>query len=655
MSIVLSKIKNTDKEFNQEGLAKSIVDNKEVTLEFDRKDLLKIIEFAGLSQALISYIQRSKEKLVEAGVDLHTLNTMRLQEFENEVFINLPDKAFEFILIWLAENSISNLNNFVKDTEENTSQRLLEYLFQLNLYIEDLRDEPPELRERARCYLACYQHEKYFAVLYLLHKVAIFDLSEENEEDGFQLITDLVYHPKKSLKEDAANMQNLIVACTIAIRNNDHELIFAILRKIKKLESLRNKDTVYNTLRNLYKSEIQIQNTAIEKSKIAQSGMFTKITSLQVLARCNKSLSNHKSKRLDMAFSRVVAVRADEKSPWYELSEEDAKKLFPTTGCIIHFDGKQYPQIPKRESFAVWEVSDQAVADQKLKDIDTHMFAHRKINAVHKVVYLEHITSSEKGKIRQWLRHTDDLKIEAEGERILRFEDNLFVHTINSYKHLIDENFKQELRAWHSLPLLELQDGTQLFIGSLPETKSNYHLTLPIDDIVSLIHSLSDINSSEKSKLSSLLYELGANQALNQRLTAIDKFTLERTNFDSEKLLELLTKTSYFQNKVTSKHSKDITGVQDQLTKLQAIYRQYKDLINKANAVKNKQNQQIQKFENLIEDRFKQIFNEDNRADLSNGGATNLIMLDYMQSLEDRFNDFVKEVRAMHKQENNNE
>lgn len=318
--------------------------------------------------------------------------------------------------------------------------------------------------------------------------------------------------------------------------------------------------------------------------------MFKDTKGLEVLAVCTKAPYGNNAEHQRFAFSKVLAVRGkDEK--WYNLNDREKNRLFPETGSIVHFAGKNYPPLPKFQSHGVWRVEEQSLSPEQRTKFDTRFYAAKKILPVHPVLTLEHISSCDKAMAREWIEHTSILDSDVGGETVLRFTDGLFVHTTGSYVNLRNEGFTQPLRAWEDLPIVQLSPVVQLHIGDLPINEQTYDLVRPSKGIVSAMRQLPSVTSRESSKFAEAIAELGSNQSLDTRIQNLDMTELDFDSSDIEQLVTLLFETEAVAKEIDDKSEQYLAATRNLLNEATQEHKHYKQLADTVDNIHAQQRQ----------------------------------------------------------------
>ena len=528
---------------------------REAGVNLARENFLEVIEKASLMHAMLSFVQASIDELVAAGADEMELKSMRMQDFKTKVFPTLPMGPLSVIVKWLAENSRPALDAFSKEQGKDAHGKLFEYLLPMMMEIDGVGNDVPGTQERARCFLAAMEDKGYKDVA-----AAVSQLVSVGDRGP----VDAMYQAMRKVAEATASdngeaqendevepHMRLYMECAFAIKSKDRERARTLLREVGRYDNAKPEHLrVHSRLRDYYQRtmpEIQVSARQVDPLEGVDLGG---LDSLDVLALCNKSSPNNANPGHSYAFSKPLAVRIGGEGEWLELTDHQRETIFPKSGSIIHLEGKQFPQLPKYMSYSVWRVEEQNLSADQTEKFNTRVRAARKVCPAHLVLELEHIASHERNLARQWLRHASFFDVEAEGERVLRFEDGLFVHTTSSYENLIEDNFTHALRSWEALPMIELQNGARLHVGNLPESTGEYHLTPPIGALSRKLRNDQQCTASEQDLFTRTLGRLGENHALAARLSGLDAGSVKVDEGSLERLVKLYEKTDRFKDEI---------------------------------------------------------------------------------------------------------
>ena len=595
---------NSENNIN-EWLDASIPDSKPYV---SRKDFQQIIELAGLTQALLNRIQKNGPELVAAGADEKIVATMRIQDFQEHFFPTMSIGVQELIESWLADFSKKTFDNFLKQNINNVPARLSEYIWWLWLKVSGAVSSPPGVKERAQCFLVCLYDKRFYRLINAL--LATGGMTEDKSGGViYDRIRQLVDDPQLlNESKEVGEYLDLELACCVAIRERDRKVARNLLKLVEQRDkSLPEQDRIYTRLNNYYQKTMPEHRAHVTNVRSVVPSSIVGSDDLEVLTVCDKIKSSHDGfGEHNFAFSKVLAVRLPETDEWVELDDAERRRLFPRSGSIIHFEGKGLPHLPKEQGYAVWRVSEQAMTQDQKAKFDTHYTAGKLIRIAHQIVTLEHIMSSERGKARQWLRHAQELKIPAEGERILRFEDGLFVHTINSYRNLVAGNFTQGLRAWRVLPEIELSSGVRLLVDELPTIDEEFFLTPPAIALNDKLDLLKNYTNHERAKFKEALSNMGNNQAIAKWTDTVRVKELKFTTTQIQELAQLLTQTGSTATQIQELINAKNAQTTESLNIIKAKQERYEKLLQEINSAINTRKEKVKELEGLLEERYQQ-------------------------------------------------
>ena len=572
---------------------------------FLRTELLDLIEKAGLTQSLITYIQRHATQLEKAGADAEVLSTIRLQEFRNTFFPQAPKAVVDKLLKELSLHSRKHLDEFSEEHPESTDLHLVRHLAGLRLHLLDPEIKITGVRERARCLIACLADSKHKGMVAALGSLLIKKPDVQSEK-LLWLAALPIERPELVLqREHEFELDILIAACSVAIKLRDRETARRLLLKIKQREqSIPVAEHSYSVLQEEYQKVLPEFKDASHALKPKGTHQFSSAEGLEVLAICNKVIAPTKSNRHRSAFSRALAVRADGESEWLELDQSERERLFPLQGSIIHLEGHTYPQIPKYRSYSVWEVKSRILDEKQKSKHSTLLHAHRKKLAAHEALTLDHIGSEDHAKAREWLRGKD-FSEHADGEVILRFSDNLFIKPLQTNRMLIQDKFNQRMLCWRSLPILHfLGIDKYIYIGDLPEAEQEYSLLTPAQEIAQQLKQLDGYKTHEKEKFVAALNAIGSNQAAHSRAAKLDP-TEHKYEYDEiEVLAGLLGRTEEHLAELTSSYESEMNVHRKKLVECKKEHEELLALDKQIQKEMDTQQKAADSFESIIEARI---------------------------------------------------
>lgn len=589
----------------------------------EREELLDLIEKAGLTQSLLTYIKRNISQLEKLGAEANLLNTMRLQEFRQSFFPHTTKQVIDKLIEELAPHAQKQLDKFVAANGNDTDLKLIRYLSLLRLHQLDPSLPITGVRERARCMLACIAGGRDLVA-------AVFGLKLKDPEVRYDEILSLtalpIEHPEHALQSDQEpDLFVLVASCSVAIRLGDRMTARMLLQKVKQREQdMPREEAVYPQLLADYQKALPEYKYATRTVMNHGTEGYSNPEGLEVLALCNKVIPANENNQLSSAFSRVMAVREDEEDEWRGLTQRERERLFPSLGSIVHLEGKDFPQLPKYRSYSVWEVKKRNMEEALERKHRTTIYAHRKICEAHEALTLEHIASTEPAKAREWLRAMD-FSEHADGEVVLRFADNLFIKSLQTNSLLIAENFNQRLQCWESLPLLHFREvGKFVYVGDLPASARHYSLRTPQLEIAQQLEQLSGYKTTEKEQFIAALNQLGSNQAVHARAVQIDPSKQQFSEEEMAQLVPLLAQTEEHRAQVSSSFENELSDQKRELAEQQQAYGQMQVIAQKIEAEIEKQEKLAGSLRSKIEARIESMLD---KASASPDGLISTVLL----------------------------
>ena len=578
-----------------------------------RTQLCQVIEAASLMSALCSYIQRNAANLfADDSVKTAKAKSLLVQDMQSEFFPMLDAKQYGTIQDWLAETCGESLEKYLKEhAKEDTTMRLIGYVGRLFTHASE--DKLAGSIDRARCFLglldpAHKQHSALAAILPLeFSAMAAGDIQESGQ----------IVHPHQKMLEPyavlEASIEDLLIkevmaACAAAAVAGNRPLYARLIEHLRKVELAQTSGTkVHDRIKEYYGQRMRSGPMLRPAAETQPAGpnQFTKLDGLEVLAFCQKTVL-----RRDMpsyGFSRVIAVREQGTEQWFELAKPQAEELFPLNGSLMHFEGKQFPQMPEYGSYAVWQASEQQMSDQDVQNLQNRVFVQRKIDVVHRVHQIEHIKSHQKSQARQWFENMQEFdRDHSGGNRLLVFEDLLFIRSIHSVVEMLETGFSEEISSWRDLPLLQLANGHLLYVGALPDKAEPYNLNEPLRELAKMLDSSGtdseqQLTRSERDQLEKILLEdFSACHAYDQRLRDIDCAQLELTPERLEALGPLLSNSASYRKRRNTERAGKLQGSHKALQHLQTAAAECTAMMEEIKQSDQDSDKQMKKFDELL-------------------------------------------------------
>ncbi|MBF2735114.1 MAG: hypothetical protein ISN26_03380, partial [Betaproteobacteria bacterium AqS2] len=433
---------------------------------------------------------------------------MRAQDMPGEFFPMLDAEQYGKVQDWLADASRETLEKFIKEDEADATMRLFGYI--ALLLGPGANPEGGKIdgeQERARCCLGLLDPaHKQHSALALLTRIECNPIASDSDISlsAADFTQATVVHPRMALSAniEGLNIKSGIAACAGAAVAGNRPLYARLLEHLRKAEIIQESTTaVHDEVKAFYRDRMESgARRAVTRTKPAAEDQFTQIDGIEVLALCQKVV--HRQHGPTYGFSRVVAVRDAGTKTWHELNKEQASALFPLNGSLMHFEGQKFPQMPVRGSYSVWKASEQHMADVEVEKLDNRIFAQRRAAAAYRVHPLDHIASKQRGLARQWLRDPQGFGLkDPGGERLLLFEDGVFVRSMHTAEEMANTGFREKLTRWRDLPLLQLANGDLLYVGELPDEEGDYSLSEPMAELQGLLGGLPDLTRSDREEV----------------------------------------------------------------------------------------------------------------------------------------------------------
>lgn len=569
-----------------------------------------MIDAANLQPALFTFIQRNAASLFGAGDKrkLARAKTLRAQDLSSEFFPMLDAEQYGKVQDWLADASRETLEKFIKENEEDAGMRLLGYIAVLlgpgaNPDGGKIDGE----QERARCCLGLLDPaHKQHSALALLTRVECNPIASDSDIEltAADFTQATVVHPRTALnvKVEGLNIKSGIAACAGAAVAGNRPLYARLLEHLRKAEIIQESTTaVHDEVKAFYRDRMESgARRAVTRTQPAEQDQFTQLDGIEVLAFCQKVV--YRRKNSAYGFSRVAAVRAEGTDAWHELSKEQASALFPLNGSLMHFEGQKFPQMPAHGSYAVWKASEQHMTDSEVQKLENRVFAQRRAATAYRVHPLDHIASKQRGLARQWLRDPQGFALgDPGGERLLLFEDGVFVRSMHTAGEMAKTGFREKLSRWRDLPLLQLANGELLYVGELPPEEGDYSLSEPMAELQGLLGGVPDLTRGDREEIGAALGNIGAARAWEERLQDVKGGQLELDEDRAAELAKLLAASAHYGERHRAQVSAGMSGPEQLVKTLEERLAAFKLLEEEAARCDDSRADQLKKLDDLLD------------------------------------------------------
>ncbi len=614
------------------------VKNKQGKPELGRPNLLKLAELSKLLPQLMQYLRTNPKRLIKYGVrGAANLKSAKLDTFIDFIF-RLPETAWVVIDEWIANETIPVLDKFL-DEHSHNEDILREKMLGLHMYLHSLTDKPSDAQQRAKLMIACNYHPQFHKLFMGIARIARDELDKTTTEANskYENIVTIVEKPDIALSDSkiGGHVPSRLIACATAIHFQLNK-IASELRDGLLTDAEKHKwDGLTQLINSHFEKNMAQGNLPAIKLGFANDNEFNSLEDLDVLARCTKADRAEEMSRSPYAFSKVLAVKHKDSLLWKELTTQQAEKLFPSLGSIIHFYGNQYPALPEYHSYAVWHVSRhiQHKQDDNTSEMQaahsavqydsnkakTVTLAIAHVMPVQQISSLEDINSFEINEFKTWFNHNSGLftKLPADENKLLRLADGMFVHPASTYTKSLADEFITPFRAWKKLQVHQLNSGLNLHIGELPDTNIKYELSDDKEIIKKSLRQYVKLNESEQVKLAAALDQLTENEHYKLLTTeyGVDQLQWQTERFHNM-VKELLSKAE-IRSAIDNQESKQLENAKAKNVELQTKLDNEKATINQVQqrieARMKQLTQTPQEIDALIDKYFDRITSLSNR------------------------------------------
>ena len=225
------------------------------------------------------------------------------------------------------------------------------------------REEP--FRSLAMLYLDAWAcGEEYLDCLQAADSVTIHALSRVDStrraclaslpavEDPIKSL-DIIFKNQEHRNNPAAQFEILMMALFGALRFGPPEAaekLSSNLERLLKGAGWEQSERMRKHMMDFYEEHKPQGKIHARRVFTAKDVQIQDIARIEVLVHCRlRHDDNPSMNKREVAFSDVVAIKEHDSAEWLELPAEDAKRLFPPRGRIVHFGGGRFPPLPHKD------------------------------------------------------------------------------------------------------------------------------------------------------------------------------------------------------------------------------------------------------------------------------------------------------------------
>ena len=539
-------------------------------LKYERDVIMSLLAAADLTLPLIAYARSHKRALLASGAKIANIDSLKSEQLVREIK-KLPVDAFKLIEEWVFKNTKPAFLAFVLRSElaiaasklkpgEQTQaplkppggDRKLEYSEEIGVHLLDtlaglmpfisglIRATKKEVAERSKIMLgAIYSGvDKYAKIAWRTSELNTSRASETVDKRDLLLMLEVVFdYEQTSLAGQSDKMPLLALACAIAIRSGDLAAGRKYLESLQAFEKLASEGEGESPLAGRLARELKAMTPEYgikaRRTRPASDRQFSIPENLDILTEGVRVVSDQHP---PFAFSRALAARERGSEEWYELSREQAERIFPISGDLIHFSGSKYPELPRPRSYAIWRASE--VPPNSKEGDDEHrnkVMASRRLMRSQQVITLENISSRQPDQVREWIiANIGSLCERDEASLLLHLSDGLVLH--GPYSDMVRDGFTQQFKAWKDLKLHQTSSGLMLHIDELPPSNRLYDVAPPLRAAMRALRELQEFTSEEKGRFAEAIKRLNEHQGLAARLKDAE---IDKLVWNEEELLKV--------------------------------------------------------------------------------------------------------------------
>ena len=447
-----------------------------------RSELLNLLDKSRQVPALCHHIRRNGKRLITFGMKASSIRTDKDKDIMQKYFKDMPDKPYEVIVEpWIEKTFKPELEKYLSD-KDHSERTLVEYLCGVVPYLNDMTSGKPSDREdvakRARLLISATLDAKHRPLARWIAQLKRSDAGAGGS--AHDLVIDAIDDPVSVLPSEHLNKWLLMLACVASIRfgmrgqaDRLSEKLLEACKDEKDLERLK------EVIAGHKETDLPDDNTHAQKIRLARPREFRNLEGLEVLTRCTKVVEGSKElNKSSYAFSKVLAVKRRTSSEWRELTQDMAAALFPSEGSLIHFQGRQYPELPSMHEYAVWSVDrhDHMTRNKEEGEPFNEVHAASKVMPAQQVLSYE-AGSTEVDKVLANLYDLQSSRSSADDGAVLSMADGVYIQPAEGIGAFLDSDHSRPMRAWNELEVVQLKTGIRLHVGELPDTSRRMDLS----------------------------------------------------------------------------------------------------------------------------------------------------------------------------------
>ena len=557
--------------------------------------MLSALHMPGIFEPLVHHIRLNARKLSALGVNMNNINKLHPEKIAELYVQRMPAKGQVVIIDYIRKHMSNELTTYFKD-EKNNEHTLLEFLTGFIFFANKLTDFPKSFEKRARLYLACTVSKEYRYIPKILDKIMVRkpedNISQEEEDLN---IYKFVLEPTKILKEDGFNIFEIIISILVSLKFGRVDDAKEILQFVNKNVFTKPGSKSQNNLPQQLKKAIEKATAegniqAIKLRKTSREDLPSITDDIEVLTRCYKHYPKTFDKKA-ISFSEVLAVKKSRTLEWLELDKDNAIKLFPPKGKIVHFPAKHLPHLPKENEYGVWKVAQHSVKNEDRREEHASIHATSHVMPVFIVSNLEPTKSSDINEFRKKIHSQLSHNEHEFDNKIFYLNDNVFAMAENGINDLVANDFKTQLFAWNKLNISQLSGGLNLHFGELPDTNKRLDISNLETVIYRALEQLTAFTQNEVALFKEVIDNINVEPHL------IEDMQLQQLIWYKDSAEKLVTQISQIEKikglldeklvDIYANSSSDVTDMQqaifDEEAKIQGIKQQVKDALNNLN------------------------------------------------------------------------
>ena len=541
------------------------------------KVLLERLSDADMFRALTSHINMKKRMLMSHGVKLR--KGTNSGDFAVAID-SWPEKAYTLVIEeWLAKQTKKHLEDYMSD-EQHNNDTLLERLSPLVLHWHDRASKPEGLRELTLLFLAACMDEGTRPVAKKL--TMINPVKEGAVTQVRDSLLAIVEDPggEKAAMASKESVTNLLMRLVVAVRFGLWDIVDGIK---KEVDGIGAETFDHAGFQDVYNRHLEITKPsgkiAAKRMPQATEDEFPSVTSgVEVLTQCTRH-NPAEGEGGQLSFSRVLAIKRQSAKEWKELTQEQAKKLFPNVGTIIHLHSKWSPNLPQEGEFGVWKVQEANVNPDEVKDNYSMMRAVAKVMPAQQVRSFEEVHSNDVEAFKSKLAEVSSSSMKDSAGHVIHLADGIFVRPgQDAQSEYFEEKMDYPISAWKDLEVFQMSSGLNLHIGELPDTNRLFDISKDEDMAIKALEVHLKLDGELRSRFSKALAEISADKSkLSKSVEEIQLDELAWKSDEAEKLMRSLEKQSGIKEALNSSRKRRLVqhegsleqGYEEELVSLQ--------------------------------------------------------------------------------------